>query len=346
MLDLPERYNVSTLLDANLHAGRGGKVVIYCGDERVTYDDLYARVCRMGRGLRSLGVEREQRVLLVLNDTPAFPVAFFGAIRIGAIPAPINPLLREDDYRHFVEDTCASVVIADAMYVEKLTRALHGHPDAVTIVVEGAPVPQCVPLAELLGAQEADLEPARTHRDDMAFWLYSGGSTGRPKGVVHLQHDIPYTCQTYARHVLDIREDDLTFGRALFHAYGLGNCLSFPLSAGASTVLYPARPTPSAVLQTIEKLRPTLFFSVPTFFNAILNDPASRQFDLSSVRTCVSAAEPLPPRRGGAGRTRTVRRFWTASDRPRCCTSIVPIGPAPCGRARPARRCRATSCAG
>jgi benzoate-CoA ligase family protein len=294
MLDLPERYNVSTLLDANLHAGRGGKVVIYCGDEQVTYDDLYARVCRMGRALRSLGVEREQRVLLVLNDTPAFPVAFFGAIRIGAVPAPINPLLREEDYRHFVEDTGASIVIADAMYVEKLMRALHHHPDSVTIVAEGAPVPGCVPLKELLGAQDADIAPARTHRDDMAFWLYSGGSTGRPKGVVHLQHDIPYTCQTYARHVLDIRENDLVFGRVLFHAYGLGNCLSFPLSVGASTVLYPARPTPTGILQTIEKLRPTLFFSVPTFFNAILNDPASRQFDLSSIRTCVSAAEPLP----------------------------------------------------
>lgn len=295
MLDLPERYNVSTMLDANLQAGREGKVAVYCGDERVTYGDLYARVCRMGRALRALGVEREQRVLMVLSDTPAFPVAFFGAIRIGAVPVPINPLLREDDYGHFVEETGASVVIADAIYVDKLRRALHGHPDPVTIVVAGPPIPECVSLEELLAAQEADLAPARTHRDDMAFWLYSGGSTGRPKGVVHLQHDIPYTCQTYARHILEIQETDRAFGRVLFHAYGLGNCLSFPFSVGASTILYPARPTPSGLLKTIEELRPTLFFSVPTLFNAILNDPASRQFDLSSVRTCVSAAEPLPP---------------------------------------------------
>jgi benzoate-CoA ligase family protein len=303
MLDLPEYYNVSTMLDGNLEAGRGGKIAIYCGDERVTYDDLYRRVCRMGRALRTLGVGREQRVLLVLSDTPAFPVAFFGAIRVGAVPVPINPLLREDEYRHFLEETGTAVVIADAVYVEKVRRALHGHPDPVAIVVAGvsipeavdASIPDCVRLEELLAAQESDLAPARTHRDDMAFWLYSGGSTGRPKGVVHVQHDIPYTCQTYARHILEIQENDRAFGRVLFHAYGLGNSLSFPFSVGASTILYPARPTPAGLLETIQKLRPTLFFSVPTLFNAILNDPASRQFDVSSIRRCVSAAEPLPP---------------------------------------------------
>jgi benzoate-CoA ligase family protein len=294
MRDLPERYNVSTLLDANLQAGRGQKVAIYFGDEKTTYDDLHARVCRMGHALRSLGVAREQRLLLVLNDTPAFPVAFFGAIRIGAVPAPFNPLLREEDYRHVVEDTGASVVIAEAMYVEKLLRALHGHHDPVTIVVPGDPIAGCTPLEELLAAQPSDLAPAATHRDDMAFWLYSSGSTGRPKGVVHLHHDIPFTCQTYARHILDIQEDDIAFGRVLFHAYGLGNCLSFPFSVGASAVLHPARPTPTGILETIEKRRPTLFFSVPTLFNAILNEPGSRQFDLSSLRLCISAAEPLP----------------------------------------------------
>ena len=291
----PERYNVSTLIDANLEAGRGGKVAIYCGAERVTYDDLHARVCRMGRALRSLGVAREQRVLLVLNDTPAFPVAFFGAIRIGAVPAPINPLLRDEDYRHFVRDTDARVVVADAIHVDKLRKALHGHPDAVTTVVVGGPAAGCVSLEDALAAQNADLAPVDTHRDDMAFLLYSGGSTGPPKGVVHLQHDIPYTCRTYARHVLDMQEHDLAFGRVLFHAYGLGNCLTFPFSAGASTVLYPDRPTASGILKTIEDFRPTLFFSVPTVFNAILADPASRQSDLRSVRACISAAEPLPP---------------------------------------------------
>lgn len=295
MSDLPEHYNVSTLLDANLEAGRGAKVAIYCGGARVTYAELYRRVCQMGRALRSLGVQREQRVLMILSDTPAFPVTFFGAIRIGAVPVPINPLLREDDYRHFVEETGSSVIVADATYVDKIRRAIHGHADPVAIVVAGEPTADCVPLEEMLAAQEPELAPACTHRDDMAFWLYSGGSTGRPKGVVHLQHDIPYTCQTYARHILQIQESDRVFGRVLFHAYGLGNGLSFPFSVGASTILFPVKPTPTGLLETIEALRPTLFFSVPTLFNAILNDPACRQFDLRSIRTCVSAAEPLPP---------------------------------------------------
>jgi benzoate-CoA ligase family protein len=295
MLPVPEYYNVSTILDANLQAGRGGKVAIYCGDDRVTYDDLYRDVCRMGHALRGFGVAREQRVLMMLSDTPAFPVAFFGAIRIGAVPVPINPLLREDDYRHCLEETGTSVVVADAPYVEKVRSALHGHPDPVTVVVAGDPVPGCVPLGELLEAHESDLAPARTHRDDTAFWLYSGGSTGRPKGVVHLQHDIPYTCETYARHVLAMQESDRVFARVLFHAYGLGNSLSFPFSVGASTILSPAKPTPAGMFDTIERLRPTLFFSVPTLFNAMLNDEASRHCDVSSIRACVSAAEPLPP---------------------------------------------------
>ena len=295
MLSLPEYYNVSTTLDANLQEGRGAKVAIYCGDEQLTYNDLYRRVCQMGRALRTLGITREQRVLMILSDTPAFPVAFFGAIRIGAVPVPINPLLREDDYRHFLEETGTSVIVADTIYVEKIKRALHDHPDPITIVVVGDPIPGCASLEELLGAQKPDLAPTSTHRDDVAFWLYSGGSTGRPKGVIHLQHDIPYTCQTYARHILEIQSADRVFGRVLFHAYGLGNSLCFPFSVGASTILYPAKPTAAGVLETIQKLRPTLFFSVPTLFNAILNDTASRYYDLSSIRACVSAAEPLPP---------------------------------------------------
>jgi benzoate-CoA ligase family protein len=129
----------------------------------------------------------------------------------------------------------------------------------------------------------------------MAFWLYSSGSTGKPKGVVHLQHDIEYTCATYAAEVLGIREDDTTFSTTkLFHAYGLGNNLTFPYWAGATTVLFAGRPTPPAVLQTIQERRPTLFFSAPTLYNALLNFPQFGDHDLGSIRHCVSAAESLP----------------------------------------------------
>ncbi|TMC02745.1 MAG: benzoate-CoA ligase family protein, partial [Chloroflexi bacterium] len=140
-----------------------------------------------------------------------------------------------------------------------------------------------------------ELTPAATRRDDMAFWLYSSGSTGKPKAVVHLQHDIPYTCVTYAEQVLGIKESDTTFSTTgLFHAYGFGNNLTFPYWFGASTVLHAGRNTPQTVLDTIENRKPTLFFSAPTLYNAILNFEGSKQRDLSSIRHCVAAAESLP----------------------------------------------------
>ena len=249
----------------------------------------------MGRALMELGVRREERILLVLGDTPAFPIAFLGSIRIGAVPVPVNPLYRAEDYRYFVEDTNARFIVADDAFVEKLTEAMRGYPEQATIISTGNEKSAGLRMADLLAGQQGELRPANTHRDDMAFWLYSSGSTGRPKGVVHLHHDIPYTCETFARHVLGIVEDDIVFSRVLFHAYGLGNSISFPFWVGASTVLYPDRPTPQGILETVQRFRPTLCFSVPTLYNAILNDPISSQYDLSSIRLCASAAEALPP---------------------------------------------------
>src|SRR6188508_1869957 len=99
---MQSRYNASTLIDANLASGRGDATAILSGKHRITYKALLDQVSAMGRSLGELGIGREDRVLLILNDTPAFPVAFFGAMRIGAIPVPVNPLYKADDYRFFV----------------------------------------------------------------------------------------------------------------------------------------------------------------------------------------------------------------------------------------------------
>jgi benzoate-CoA ligase len=293
--EVPERYNVSTIIDDNLEAGRGGKVAIYCGDQRITYAELLDRTCRMGRALRALGVGREDRVLLTLDDTPEFPVSFFGAIRIGAIPVPVNPLYKVADFRYFIQDSYARVVVTGSAYLDKVQQALEGCRDAVTVVAADGAHERFPTLEKLLASEGGDLEAEETHRDDVAFWLYSSGSTGKPKGVVHLQHDIPFTCAAYARHVLRVSMEDVVFSRPLFHAYGLGNSLSFPFSVGASTVLRPGRPTPQGILETIQRYRPSLLFSVPTMYNAILNYPDAANYDLSSIRLCISAAEPLPP---------------------------------------------------
>jgi benzoate-CoA ligase family protein len=272
-----DRYNASTLLDANLAAGRGGKTAISCGSEQVTYDELYARACGVGSKLRELGATPGERVLLVMDDCAALPALFLGAMRVGAVPVPVNPLYAAEEYGFFVADSGARIAVVDAACAEKV-RA-----------------PHVVVLDELVGAGD-DVPPAPTRSDDPAFWLYSSGSTGHPKGVVHRQRDILVTCETYARHVLGIREDDITFSTTkLFHAYGLGNNLSFPYWAGSSTVLLGGRPTPDAVFETVRRHRPTIVFSAPTLYNAMLHaGPDGEEQDWSSVRLCVSAAEPLP----------------------------------------------------
>src|SRR5258708_14079575 len=280
-LELPDRYNGGAdLLERNLVAGRKHKIAIFSAARDVTYGELFKLSCGAAHALGDLGVRREERVLIVGYDGPGWVAAFLGAIRLGAVPVPVNPLLqRSEDYDHYIEDSLARVVVVDANTAEKLNAAVAGSPRR----------------SGTLGAEQVtrgdESGRAQTRRDDMAFWLYSSGSTGKPKAVVHLQHDIPYTCMTYAEQVLGIRETDTTFSTTgLFHAYGFGNNLTFPYWVGASTVLHAGRHTPATVLETIEKQRPTLFFSAPTLYNAILNFEGSKGPDLSSILHCVAAA--------------------------------------------------------
>src|SRR5216684_5105852 len=284
-LDLPDRYNVGAdLLERNLEAGRENKTAIFSAAGDLTYLDLFKLTNGAARALHALGVRREERVLIAAYDSPGWVASFLGAIRLGAIPVPVNPLLqRSEDYDHFIEDSLARVVVVDANTEEKLKPAA-ARSDTAPRLLRADHV-----------APGSEVTTAQTRKDDMAFWLYSSGSTGKPKAVVHLQHDIPYTCVTYADEVLGIKEQDITFSTTgLFHAYGFGNNLTFPYWVGASTVLHAGRHTPATVLETIEKRRPTLFFSAPTLYNAILNFEGSHGRDLSSIRHCVAAAEALP----------------------------------------------------
>jgi benzoate-CoA ligase family protein len=284
-LELRERYNVGAdLLERNLTAGRAKKLAIASAAGDLTYGDLFKLACGAAQALHDLGVRREERVLIVGYDSPAWVAAFLGAIRMGAVPVPVNPLLQHsEDYDHYIDDSLARVVVVDANTEEKLKPA----------VARSANAPGMLRADQI--APGPEIEAAPTRRDDMAFWLYSSGSTGKPKAVVHLQHDIPYTCTTYAEQVLGITERDITFSTTgLFHAYGFGNNLTFPYWVGASTVLHAGRNTPATVLDTIETRRPTLFFSAPTLYNAILNFEGAKSRNLSSIRHCVAAAEALP----------------------------------------------------
>jgi benzoate-CoA ligase len=289
---MPERYNASQLLDANLEAGRADKVAVRCGAESLTYGEVFARACLYGAALRELGAGPGERVLLVLDDCLDFPALFLGAIRAGAVPVPVNPLYDANQYRYFADDSGARVVVTGATLAGSLPSALDGaHTRVVTVGAEDTGLPR---LEDAAAGQRVDAAPVDTRRDDMAFWLYSSGSTGSPKGVVHSQGDLLYTCETYARSILGITDADVTFSTTkLFHAYGLGNNLSFPYWAGATTVLLQGRPAPDAVFAAARAGRPTLFFSVPTLYNAMLNaEGGDGAFE--GVRACISAAEPLP----------------------------------------------------
>jgi benzoate-CoA ligase family protein len=288
-----ERMNAGEIVQRRVAEGLGDKPAVVAADATLTYEELRRAVNRAGSLLRELGVRREQRVLLVLDDTTAFPTVFLGALRIGAVPVPVSPLDKDDNFRHFVDDSYAEVVVADTPVLERLRSALGER--RVRWLVKGAGGEGDTDLDAGLRAQSDEFDAVPTHRDDVAFWLYSSGSTGRPKGVVHLHHDMEVTCENYARGVLGLAHADTTFSTTkLFHAYGLGNGLSFPLSVGATSVLMTGPPKPEPILETLRRHRPTVFFSVPALFALLVRHPDA-DGALDSVRFSVSAAEPLPP---------------------------------------------------
>jgi benzoate-CoA ligase family protein len=284
--------NFGEIVDQRVQDGLAEKVAVIAADATLTYEELRRQVNRAGAVLRELGVRREQRVLLVLDDSTVFPIAFLGAMRIGAVPVPVSVLDKDENFRHYVADTYTELVITDAGCLPRLQSALGGW--GVRFLVRGGDGPGVTELDDALAAQSAELDPVSVHPDDMAFWLYSSGSTGKPKGVVHLHHDVAVTCENYAGQVLGITAEDVTFSTTkLFHAYGLGNGLSFPLWFGATSVLMSGPTRPGPILETLRAHRPSVFFSVPALFGALVRDPAA-DGALDSVRVCASAAEPLP----------------------------------------------------
>lgn len=292
-LTLPGQFNAADyFVDRNVREGRGNKVAVLCEDRSLTYAGMQDGVNRIGNGLKGLGVRMEDRVALLLLDTEIFPQAFFGAIKMGAVPVCLNTLLRPADYSYLLNDGRPRVLIIDAALLdviepirEELRFVEH------TIVVNGPAPEWAISFDKLIEGLSSEMDFAPTTPDDACFWLYSSGSTGKPKGAVHLQHDMVYSVETYGKQVLGIRENDVCFSAAkLFFAYGLGNALYFPFSVGATSVYLPARPTPATVYDTIRRYRPTLFFGVPTLYASMLQEEGS----LNGVRLCVSAGEALP----------------------------------------------------
>ena len=297
VLGIPERFNAATVLvDAHIAAGRGARPAILCGERTVTYAALHEGVNRFGNVLRKLGIRMEERVALLLPDSPEFAFAFFGTMKMGAVAVPLNTLLVPRDYEYLLNDSRARVLVVHASLLDRITGIRDNLRCLEHVLVSGDEAERYPGLESAMQGALPALEAADTGRDDAAFWLYSSGTTGFPKGTIHLHHDMLVEADQYAQQTIGLKESDVSFSVAkLFFAYGLGNGLYFPLRVGGTTVLFPERPTPDKVFEVLDTYRPTVFYSVPTSFAQLLHTAEKQgRTDLGRVRMCVSAGEPLP----------------------------------------------------
>ena len=296
---LPERYNASRVLFDNLTRGFGDRLAVIGPAGTRTYAELCADACRWGNGLVSLGLKRGDRVLLFLDDTPIYPAAFFGAVRAGFVPLLINTLTPPDLLQFYLADSGAAVAVVEAEFCARFDgQACKETGLRTLIVVNGAigahAAPNVIASEPWLAGLASDLEEADTLRNEMAFWMYSSGSTGRPKGIVHLQHDMAYSEEAFARNVLKLKGGDICFSvPKIFFAYGFGNSITFPFSAGAATLLLPGQPKPASIFEAMGRFKPTVFFGLPTLYTSLTKAEGAREADFSSLRMAVSAAEVL-----------------------------------------------------
>ncbi len=281
-------FNLSTwLVDRHVDEGRGSVVAIRCGGESFSYSEVLEQVERVATGLRSIGVRPEERVAMVMLDSVEFVATFLGAMRIGAIPVLTNPLLPGRDLGVIIADSRARVLVISHERASSLEDIRAGTPEIEQVISTGD-WPDFT-------ASSQDGGTYATWTDSPGFWLCTSGTTGMPKLAMHTHGDVKATYDTYATQVLGITANDRCFSVGpMFHAYGLGNSLTFPFAAGASTVLEPTRPpTPQLVADIVTNEQPTLFFCIPTFLAALTNSELPDN-TFASVRFGVSAAESLP----------------------------------------------------
>jgi len=306
-VEFPERFNMADyFLYHNVEEGREHKTCLYFKDQTYTYSDAVTMSNRAGNALRELGVGMEDRVLLVLPDCPEFVWTWFGAAHIGAVITMVNPLLPAGDYRYYLEYTRArAAVVHGSLCDEFLTAAENarylrsllvvGDENVLPSTRAGGVNSAQVSFAEIVSSQSDECPAADTHRDDIAIWLFTSGSTGHPKGAVHLQHDLPYNTEVFAKRTMGVNENDLTVSvPKLFFGYATGTNLLFPFAVGGATALFAERSTPEKLFEVIDRYRPTILTTVPTMINAMLNAEDAASHDLSSIRFCYSAGEALP----------------------------------------------------
>ena len=293
-------YNAAVdFIDRHVAEGRGNKAAFVDPAREISYAELSNAVARVGAVLAQLGVERENRVVLILHDTVDFPILFWGAIRAGIIPVLLNTILTSDQYRYLLEDTRAKVAFVSPSVLPSVKSAAEGVATLKRIVVVGGNPDRLTRFDALLAAQREPMAAAKTCADEVAYWLYSSGTTGMPKGVMHVHSSMSFIAQLAGQSRIGFREDDVVFSAAkLFFAYGIGTSIC-TLGVGATSVLYPDWPSPEAVFKVLHRHQPTMMFAVPTLYAAILAHPdCTPESGSRRLRLCFSAGEPLPPHIG------------------------------------------------
>lgn len=286
----------AALLDPHLEGGRGSRPALRYEGETYTYADVSDLVTRVGHGLRELGIQMEERVALLLPDSPQFVAAFLGAMRIGAVPVTLSTLMTTDEYAYLLSDCRARALFVHASVRDRVTPLREQVPHLRHWITAGDPSAEGLTFADLTREPVDPFPPADTSEDDMAFWQYSSGTTGRPKAVVHLHGNAFRPADLHGRLVADITAADRILSLPkLFFSFGLNNSCVFPFRHGACAILVPDRPDPARVLEVIARERPTILYHVPTGYAGLLAAiEGGAKADLSSVRRCISAGEALP----------------------------------------------------
>lgn len=285
-------------VDRHILEGRGAKTAFREADgekRSLTYADLAAQSARFAGALYRHGVRREERIAMIVRDQLEFPVAFWGAIKAGAIPVPLNTLLSTSVYESILNDSRASILLVSEQLWETVKPAVDGNRYLRAVVVIGE-APEGTESFDDFVRDADPVDTVEAHEDELAFWLYSSGSTGTPKGVRHIHSSLKATADTFGTQVMGIREDDTVFSVAkMFFAYGLGNAVSFPLAVGATSVIFGGRPTPDSVLAIMAQEKPTIFCGVPTLYAALVAEQEKKGGKpLHCIRLCASAGEALP----------------------------------------------------